>query len=322
MASFRRKGVGRALLVSWGGEPSSAYNMESATAIEPYEPGVLAASRFPKKYSGKRMTPETAPQMMPTSAALSAQNSNSVCNLCGRAVGIFETTTQCGHRFHSSCWQQYVAKHANLQKKSMVCPVCNKTLRIRLSNNPPASPHLNVSQLNSISSLDNHSNDGLYPKCYQITDGTTQYDLGEDDNDTSVDTSTSSCSEDQFQMKCLLFCYEVSCSPHFRSQSYIASPNLKSDGICAEIGFLDNSIFTPFKQKRFIEIKSPPSACCDRKVLNAYNSQKTLRFPNNDTKQENYGLAYGRSSLTKAHGTHIKSNGNDENNNPSVILFM
>uniref|UniRef100_A0A6U6BWR3 Uncharacterized protein n=1 Tax=Guillardia theta TaxID=55529 RepID=A0A6U6BWR3_GUITH len=27
-----------------------------------------------------------------------------------------------------------------------------------------------------------------------------------------------------------------------------------------QVGFLDNSIFTPYKQKRFIEIKSPPSA--------------------------------------------------------------
>jgi len=57
-----------------------------------------------------------------------------------------------------------------------------------------------------------------------------------------------------------------------------------------QVGFLDNSIFTPYKQKRFIEIKSPPSARSQegiyRRVLHARNCQQSIRFSTDGTKQE------------------------------------
>uniref|UniRef100_A0A6U6BZE7 RING-type domain-containing protein n=1 Tax=Guillardia theta TaxID=55529 RepID=A0A6U6BZE7_GUITH len=182
--------------------------------------------------------------VVPTAEQHSSPQSNSFCALCGQTVGTLEVTTECGHYAHSSCWQQHMAKHADLHKKTITCPVCSTNLNLRQLEHAHASPHMKSSHLNSISSLDDHLDDGLYPKCYQITDGKSHSNFDEDEIDSSVDTSTSSCPEEQ----------------SFLTSSYIASPNLKSDGICAEVGFLDNSIFTPYKQKRFIEIKSPPSA--------------------------------------------------------------
>mmetsp|Transcript_42613 Transcript_42613/g.134162 ORF Transcript_42613/g.134162 Transcript_42613/m.134162 type:complete len:203 (+) Transcript_42613:974-1582(+) len=202
-----------------------------------------------------------------------------------------------------------MAKHADLHKKTITCPVCSTNLNLRQLEHAHASPHMKSSHLNSISSLDDHLDDGLYPKCYQITDGKSHSNFDEDEIDSSVDTSTSSCPEEQ----------------SFLTSSYIASPNLKSDGICAEVGFLDNSIFTPYKQKRFIEIKSPPSARSQegiyRRVLHARNCQQSIRFSTDGTKQEFHDTCRGEQNLTNVHGK-FRVAGSDENNNPSAILFM
>uniref|UniRef100_A0A7S4UQ70 RING-type domain-containing protein n=1 Tax=Guillardia theta TaxID=55529 RepID=A0A7S4UQ70_GUITH len=157
--------------------------------------------------------------VVPTAEQHSSPQSNSFCALCGQTVGTLEVTTECGHYAHSSCWQQHMAKHADLHKKTITCPVCSTNLNLRQLEHAHASPHMKSSHLNSISSLDDHLDDGLYPKCYQITDGKSHSNFDEDEIDSSVDTSTSSCPEEQ----------------SFLTSSYIASPNLKSDGICAEV---------------------------------------------------------------------------------------
>jgi len=144
------------------------------------------------------------------------------------------------------------------------------------------------------------------------------------------------------------------------SSSYIASPNLKSDGICAEVGFLDNSIFTPYKQKRFIEIKSPPSArsqegrkliitwktflilsprylptstACSQlsaeykifygwyKARGVHLEFKKMQSGINWLLNQFHDTCRGEQNLTNVHGK-FRVAGSDENNNPSAILFM